>query len=127
MDAKLAKLMAVNYYLTELKKLCLVTPSNGKSYPQHPVNEESMIIHNAQLKIQDRQIMKIREDIKEIKNSGILFCNNTLKSLKGKFKAKVSFLRNKFKPLEKERKRKTPKSNNKKVKNKKSRERYETR
>ena len=42
---KLAKLMAINYYLTELKKLNLVTPSIGKSYPVNPTNEESMIIH----------------------------------------------------------------------------------
>lgn len=126
MDAKLAKLMARNYYLTELKKVNLVTPSIGKSYPPHPVDEESMIIHNGLLKIQNIRTTKIRQRINEMKNNGILSCKHTLKSLKDRLKKRISFLKDKFKPIEKEQKRKGPKSN-KKIKNKKSRERYEAR
>ena len=60
---KLAKRMAVNYYLTTMKSFNLVTPSIGRSFPRHPIDNEKKSIHQGLLKAQDIQISDVRSEI----------------------------------------------------------------
>ena len=41
---KLAEITTIVYYLSELQKLNLITPSIGKSYPDNPTDKEQFII-----------------------------------------------------------------------------------
>ena len=127
MDATLlARKMAVNYYLTEMKKAKLVTPSIGRPYPANNANEEQRMIHASPLKIQFQRTLLLRQEINAIKNNGTRYCCETFNAEKAKFRRKVYMLKNKYNPVIQNpthHRRKT----NKTIKNRKARERYKAR
>ena len=120
----MANLIAKHFYLNELQKINLVTPSVALPFPKHPITEEKCLIHSAHCKIQMRKIASIRSEIDCLKVNKISPCRRTLLMTKRRLWKKVLFLKRKFQPVMnlKKYQRKATYSNQRK--NKKSKERY---
>ena len=122
---RLAQITAiVYYYLQELQKLNLITPSIGKSYPDDSTNREYLIIHNSYRKIQQLRINNIKNDRLELKNKDIKICWDEFIIHKTRLNNKINFLKDKFKPQPFHKVKHSLSSNKRKIKNKKSKERY---
>ena len=124
---QLATKMAVNYYLTVMKKSNLVTPSLGRPFPRDANNEEQMEIHKGLMKIHTKRMLQLRQEINELKRNGSRYCEKTFTKSKERFKRKIDFLKEKHKPIITEHARRRPQIQNKEAKNRKARERYKAR
>ena len=120
--------MAKHFYLNELQKLNLVTPSIALPYPKRPFTDEKFLIHSAHRRIQSKKIADTKRDIESLKLKGLSPCYKTLKASKRRLWYKVTFLKKKFNPDSKEQNiQKKMSDNQRKKKNKKSKERYAAR
>ena len=63
MSAQLAKLTAVHFYLNELQKYNLITPSIARPFPSLPINDEKLIVHQSYKRIQQNRINNISANI----------------------------------------------------------------
>ena len=115
---KLAELTAAVYYLSELQKFNLITPSIGKSYPDNPADKEQELLHICHRRIQQLRINNIRTEITQLKGMGTSICWNTFLNKNNRLRKKVDYLKVKFNP-EPFRKSNRRSNNRKKVKNKK--------
>ena len=124
----LAVLVAKYFYLNELHKANLVTPSIALPYPKHPATEDDLLIHSVHRRIQLKRMISIRCEIDKLRGQDVSPCLITLHTGKRRLWKKVLFLKNKFKP---DRPRHHKQCKNKysdvKLKNKRSRERYRVR
>ena len=123
---KLAKLSAVLFYLNQLHKLNLVTPSIGRPFPYSENDVEKQIIHKAHRKIQQKRIKDLDEEIVKLKQNGTVVYWKCFLAEKIRFERKIEHLIQKFKPVPLNH-RKSRSSKSSKIKNKRSRERYKLR
>ena len=121
---KLAKVTAIVYYLSELQKLNLITPSIGISYPNDTTNEEKLIIHRSYRKIQQLRINNLKKEISNFKSGGVAICWDEFMENKTRLNNKIIFLKEKFNPQPHLQIKKKTSINRRKLKNKKSKERY---
>ena len=121
---KLARVTAIVCYLSMLQKLNLVTPSIGLPYPKDITNKEQLIIHTSYRKIQQLRINSLKTDICDLKSKGVSICWDEFLENKSRFRKKVNFLKDKFKPRPHHHIKKKTSVNRRKLKNKKSKERY---
>ena len=134
MSAQRANLIAVVFYLNELQKRNLVTPSIATPFPDLPLNEEKMCLHKACRKLQQKRIFNLQNELSVLKDKHIPVCYNTLNYKKLKLKKKLAFLIAKYNPAPVNA-NKCKDSNgttvipvkNKRLANRKSRERYNAR
>ena len=119
----MANLIAKNFYLNELQKLHLVTPSIALPFPKHPITEEKWLIHSAHCKIQLKRIASLKVEIATLKAKKVAPCRKTLSMTKRRLWKKAMFLRKKFQPTANRKKSKRSTQSDGR-KNKKSKERY---
>ena len=126
-----ANLIAVIFYLNELQKVNLVTPSIATPFPDVPLTEEKLCIHKACRKLQQKRIFKLQNELSLLKEKDIPVCYETLSRKKLKLKKKLKNLICKFDPIpvnaskcDTATKESVKIVKNKKLSNKKSRERY---
>ena len=130
LSAQRANLIAVCFYLNELQKRNLVTPSISRPFPSSPVTEEKLLLHKAHRKLQQKRILKIQTELSLLKLKGVPVCYDTLRFRKLKLKKKLSRLTVKFQhtPVNanKSDSERCPRNiaKDKTVANKKSRQRY---
>jgi len=98
MSIELAKLSATFFYLNELQKLRMVTPSIAKPYPNRPISEERKIAHDCSRKIQQVRMNKIRAEVAALRADNIPVCRKTLLSEKSRLRRKIEFLKRKHQP-----------------------------
>ena len=124
-----ANVLALFYYLNELQKKNLVTPSIATPFPKAPINEEKLIIHKAYRKVQKSRMDILRRELLQFRSSKVPICFSTLKLKKMNLKKKILHLQQKFCPssVNTTERRNKKESKNKKISNKKSRERYAAR
>ena len=124
----LGKLSAKCVYLLELQRHNIITPSIARPYPESVTDNEKLILHRSYRKIQQGRIDNIRNEISHLKESHIDICWKTYVFHKNRLQNKIDFLLNKFKPFPfVNERRRTKKLNQKKLRNRKSRERYKAR
>ena len=124
-SVQMAKKLATHFYLNELQKLNMVTPSIAVPYPSHPLTEEKLFIHAAHRRVHTKMIEDLKIEIDLYKCQGISPCRFTMSQERRRLWNKVMFLRKKFLPLPKASKRRRlqrPRSD--KTKSKKSKERH---
>ena len=121
-----ANLISVCFYLNELQKRNLVTPSISRPFPTFPLTEEKMLLHKACRKLQQKRIFNLQNELLILKEKGVPLCYDTLKFKKLKLKKKISNLVTKFQPTPVNVDKCTAANTNKNkaVTNRKSRERY---
>ena len=95
MSIELARLTSKFFYLNELQKLSMVTPSIAKPYPLRPISEERRIVHECSRKLQEVKINKIRAEIAAMNADNISLCRKTLLSEKCRLCHKIVFLQRK--------------------------------
>ena len=127
MDEYIAKLIAKRFYLIELQKSNLITPSIARPYPVNPDNPESMILHSSYRKIQQRRIDVLEKEIESLRKRRVHICNETLISNKERLRNKIGHLERKFNPDSVKKMNVKLKRRNNNRSNKKSRERYRAR
>ena len=131
MSVQLAKFTAIYFYLNELQKLNLVTPSLTRPFPTQPVTPEKLLIHQAYRKIQQMRICELKEQIKKLKSERNFSCTKTLQEEKFRLKNKIVHLLNKYNTLPVNKNEKVLNQEkvitNRKLKNKRDRERYQSR
>ena len=98
MSVKLARLTATFFYLNELQKVNMVTPSISRPYPLPPIVEERLIAHQCNRKLQQVRINNIKEQILTMNADNVRICRNTLLTNKHSFRRKIEFLKRKYKP-----------------------------
>ena len=98
MSVTLSNLTATFFYLNELQKLSMVTPSIARPYPSRPISEERWIAHECSRKIQQVRINKIQAEIAAMNTNNISICRKTLLNKKHKFRKKIEFLKRKYVP-----------------------------
>ena len=125
-----ATLTATLWYLSELQKKNLITPSIAKPFPTDPMDEEKLILHKAYRQVQQIRLNCIKDKLLTLIEKKIPICFKTLSHERLKFKKKISHLLHKFSPqpvnavVQKKKERNCCSTKNK---NKKSRERYNAR
>ena len=124
---KLAELSAKVYYLSELQKHNLITPSIGIPYPRDITKIDEFLVHSSYRKIQQLRINDIRRCITSLKNNGTVICWNTFLENKSRFIEKIQFMKTKFNPRPVKKVKCKLNNNRRKIKNKKSKERYKAR
>lgn len=125
MSVKLAKLTATYFYLNELQKLNLVTPSIAKPHPGPVVLKEALILHKCYRNIQLLKINNIKEEIRKMEADNIRICKETLIQNKCRFRQKINFLKNKFNPVQRgNNTANTSNDRRKTIRKRKSKERY---
>ena len=129
MSEQLARLTAVYFYLNELQKHNLITPSISRPYPRGPMNTEKLIYHKSHRKIQQLRIQSVKDDIAALQETHTQICMKTLRLKKQKFRRKLLFLVQKYKPDPVAGKDKIERKHqiNSTLRNRKSRERYQVR
>ena len=127
MEEYLAKLIAKRFYLIELQKANLITPSIARPYPVNPGNVESLILHSSYRKIQQRRIDGLEEEIRLLKRRRVRICTVILNANKERFRNKIAYLKRKFNPDPVRTMNSNLRRKNNNRSNKKSRERYRTR
>ena len=126
-STELARVTAIVFYLSELQRLNLVTPSIGMSHPADVLDKEQLIRHNSYRKIQQLRICTLQKKIAALKMQGSLICWKTFMFNKKRLQHKIQYLVQKHKPKYTQQKDPITREREKKVKNKKSRERYRAR
>ena len=128
MSKQLAHLTAIVFYLNELQKHNLITPSIARPYPKTPTDVESLLLHKCYRKIQQHRIEGIKIEIALLKQKYASMCHDTLSNEKKRHTSKIRYLINKFRPEPvKTNARTDRKVTHIKAKHKKSRERYQVR
>ena len=128
LSAQRASYIAMLWYLNELQKKNLVTPSIARPYPKDTDDEEKWILHKAYRQVQQTRLIALRDKLSALKKLNVPLCFCTLNRKKLKFKKKLSHLVRKFNPLPVNVVMKSEENKESRVKrNKKSRERYKAR
>ena len=83
-----ARLSAVFFYLNELQKRNIVTPSICRPYPVLPITAKKLLIHNAYRKVQQNRILHISKELCLLKEKNVSMCFKTLSYMKLKLKKK---------------------------------------
>ena len=134
LSAQRSNYIAIVFYLNELQKRNLVTPSIAKPFPNIPLNEDKLCLHKACRKLQQKRIFKLQKELSLLKDKHVPVCYETLNCKKLKLKKKLAHLIAKFNPTPvnvNKSKDAVDKSNipvkDKRTANRKSRERYNAR
>ena len=75
---RFAKLSAIYFYLNELQKRNLITPSISRPYPCLPITNEKLVVHSAYRKVQQNRINNMRDEIKDFRDRKVSLCFKTL-------------------------------------------------
>ena len=125
MSVELARLTATLFYLNELEKTNMVTPSIAQPYTiPRPISKEALLAHKCNRNIQQLRINRVKGQIEIMKADNVSICIDTLIEEKCKFLEKVNFLIEKYKPDPGGFKFNSNNDGRKRKKNKRSRERY---
>ena len=89
MSVELAKLTSKFFYLNELQKLNMVTPSIARPYPIRPISDEGRITHECSRKIQQVRINKLQAEIVAMNTDSSFICRKTLLSEKRRLLRKI--------------------------------------
>ena len=129
MSTELAKLTATFFYLNELQKLNMVTPSIARPYPKTPIDDERLIYHKCNRKIQQLRMDNIKAQIAVLSMENLSICRKTLLREKQRFRRKIEFYKRKYQPESSVtiNARNHSNSHRKRKRTKNSRERYSSR